>query len=101
MVYPTKIAGYALSDVRQNTLHHRFELDVEGHKAFAYYRLAPGVITFTHTEVPKALSGRGIGSKLAHGALEAVQAQGLKVVAECPFIAGYIAKHPEFARLLI
>ena len=90
-----------MSDVRQNTLHHRFELDVDGHKAFAYYRLAPGVITFTHTEVPKALSGRGIGSKLACGALEAVQAQALKVVAECPFIGAYIAKHPEFSGLLI
>jgi predicted GNAT family acetyltransferase len=89
-----------LSDVRQNTQHQRFELDVEGHTALAYYRLAPGVITFTHTEVPKELSGRGIGSQLARGALEAARLQGLKVVAECPFVAGYIAKHPEFSDLL-
>jgi len=89
-----------LSDVRQNTQDHRFELDVEGHTAFAHYRLAPGVITFTHTEVPKELSGRGIGSQLARGALEAARAQGLTVVAECPFVAGYIAKHPEFSDLL-
>ena len=47
-----------MSDVRQNTTHHRFELDADGHKAVAYYRLGPGVITFTHTEVPQALSGR-------------------------------------------
>ena len=90
-----------MSDVRQNTTHHRFELDADGHKAVAYYRLSPGVITFTHTEVPKALNGRGIGSKLAQGALEAVRANGLKVVAECPFIAAYIAKHPEFADLQV
>ena len=89
-----------MSDVRQNTQHHRFELDVEGHTALAHYRLAPGVITFTHTEVPKELSGRGIGSQLARGALEAARAQGLKVVAECPFVAGYIAKHPEYSDLL-
>ena len=88
-----------MSDVRQNTLLHRFELDVDGHKAFAYYRLAPGVITFTHTEVPKALSGRGIGSRLAQGVLEAARAQGLKVVAECPFVRAYIGKHPEFSDL--
>ena len=89
-----------MSEVRQNTLHHRFELDVEGHTALAHYRLAPGVITFTHTEVPKELSGRGIGSQLARGALEAARLQGLKVAAECPFVAGYIAKHPEFSDLL-
>lgn len=89
-----------MSDVRQNTTHHRFELDVDGHKAMAFYRLAPGVITFTHTEVPKALAGHGVGSKLVHGALEAVRAQGLKAVTECPFVAGYIAKHPEFSDLL-
>lgn len=88
-----------MSDVRQNTEHHRFELDVDGHKAVAYYRLGTGVITFTHTEVPEALSGKGIGSRLVRGALEAARAQGLKVVAECPFVRGYIAKHPEFADL--
>lgn len=89
-----------MSDVRQNSAHHRFELDTDGHTAVAHYRLSPGVITFTHTEVPEALSGKGIGSRLARGALEAARAQGLKVVAECPFVRGYIAKHPEFADLL-
>ena len=88
-----------MSDVRQNTLHHRFELDVDGHKAVAHYRLTPGLITFTHTEVPKELSGRGIGSKLVQGALEAARTQGLKVVAECPFVRAYIGKHPEFSDL--
>jgi len=88
-----------MTDVRQNTLHHRFELDVDGHKAVAHYRLTPGLITFTHTEVPKELSGRGIGSKLVQGALEAVQTEGLKVVSECPFVRGYIGKHPEFSDL--
>jgi len=90
-----------IDDVRNNTALHRFELEVEGGLAAAYYQLAPGVITFTHTEVPQSLSGRGIGSRLARGALEAVRAQGLKVVARCPFIGGYIAKHPEFADLLL
>jgi predicted GNAT family acetyltransferase len=86
--------------VRNNTELHRFELDVDGHVAVAYYRLSPGVITFTHTEVPNELSGRGIGSALARGALEIVRAQGLKVVAQCPFISAFMGKHPEFNDLL-
>ena len=30
-----------MSDVRQNKLNHRFELDVDGHKAVAYYGWLP------------------------------------------------------------
>ena len=86
--------------VRNNTELHRFELDADGHTAVAYYRLSPGVITFTHTEVPTELSGRGIGSALARGALEIVRAEGLKVEAQCPFIGAFIGKHPEFQNLL-
>jgi predicted GNAT family acetyltransferase len=86
--------------VRNNTELHRFELDADGHMAVAYYRLSPGVITFTHTEVPNELSGRGVGSALARGALDIVRAEGLKVVAQCPFISAFMGKHPEFNDLL-
>jgi phosphoglycolate phosphatase len=88
------------STVTDNAAEHRFELAVGDHLALAYYRLTPGVITFTHTEVPPALSGQGIGSKLARGALDQVRGRGLKVVAKCPFIAAFIAKNAEFGDLL-
>ena len=88
------------SDIRDIPALKRFELDAGGHLAMAYYTLAPGVITFTHTEVPPALAGQGVGSKLVRGALEAARKRGLKVVATCPFIAGFIAKHAEFAGLM-
>jgi uncharacterized protein len=89
-----------MSDVRNNTAQHRFELDVDGHQAVAYYRMAPGVITFVHTEVPQELSGRGIGTKLIRGALEMVRGQGLKVVPQCPFVSAFMGKHPEYNDLL-
>ncbi len=82
--------------VHNNVGLHRFELSVDGHVAFAYYRVAPGVVTFEHTQVPDALSGRGIGSALAQGALELVRAQGDKCLVECAFMAKYMSKHPEF-----
>jgi predicted GNAT family acetyltransferase len=87
-------------EVRNNPSLGRYELDVEGHTAVAYYERADDVVTFIHTEVPQELSGRGIGSRLARGALDAVRAEGLEVVAKCPFVAGYIAKHPEYADLV-
>lgn len=87
-------------EIVDNAGAHRFELAVGDHVAMAYYTLAPGIITFTHTEVPKELSGQGIGTKLARFALEQVRARGLKVVPKCPFIAGFIRKNPEFADLV-
>lgn len=88
------------SAVTDNLAAHRFELKAGDHVAVASYSLAPGVITFTHTEVPPALSGQGVGSRLARGALEQVRARGLKVVPKCPFIAAFIAKNAEFADLV-
>jgi hypothetical protein len=87
-------------EVTDNRAKQRFELKAGDHLAMAYYTLSGGVITFTHTEVPQELSGQGIGSRLARGALEQVRARGLKVVAQCPFIAAFIRKNPEFAALL-
>ena len=89
-----------MTDVVNNKAQHRYELTVEGHLAATYYSLADGVITFIHTEVPPELGGKGIGSKLIQGALDQVRAEGLKVIAQCPFVKAYIDKHPDYADLL-
>lgn len=87
------------SDVRDNAERHRFELDVDDHVAFSNYRRGDGVLTILHTEVPKALGGRGVGSKLVRGILEIARSQGLKVHPLCPFVSSYMDKHPEYADL--
>ena len=46
--------------------------------------------------MPQALSGRGVGSKLVRGTLDAVRAEGLKVVPRCGFVAAYVARRPEY-----
>jgi predicted GNAT family acetyltransferase len=86
--------------VSDNTAQQRYELAVDGHVAASYYEIADGVITFVHTEVPPELGGKGIGSKLIKGALDQVRAEGLKVIAQCPFVKAYIEKHPEYVDLL-
>jgi predicted GNAT family acetyltransferase len=86
--------------IRDNEAEHRFEMDAEGELAVAYYRRSPGVITLTHTEVPGALQGRGIASRLVRGVLEIAHDEGLKVVPRCSFVAAYINRHPEFADLV-
>jgi len=86
--------------VRDNPALSRFELDANGVTAVANYKIADGVITFTHTEVPPQARGGGTASRLIVGALEAARARGLKVVAHCSFVRAYLAKHPEFQDLL-
>ena len=88
------------NNIRDNTERHRFELDADGHVAFSNYKREGGVLTVLHTEVPKELAGKGIGSALARGLLDRVRAEGLLVKPLCPFVAGYIAKHPEYANLV-
>ena len=86
--------------INNNTAQHRFELEVEGHLATAHYEREGNVITFTHTEVPPELGGKGVGSTLVKGALDQVRAEGLKVVAQCPFVKAWIGKHAAYADLL-
>jgi len=94
-------AGSAVVD---NPDRHRFEIRVDGVLAgSAYYRRYPAEteaserIVFTHTEVDKAFEGKGVGSRLANGALTLAKEHGLQIVAQCPFISAYLKKHPELA----
>ena len=89
-----------MTEIVNNRTQNRYELTVDGHLAATYYKTADGVITFIHTEVPAELGGRGIGSQLIKGALDQVRAEGLKVIAECPFVKAYIDKHADYADLL-
>jgi predicted GNAT family acetyltransferase len=85
-----------MSEVTDNAEKGRYEITVDGKTAFTTYRLADGVITFVHTEVPAEFRGKGIGSKLVRGELDAARARGLKVNARCEFVANYIETHPEY-----
>ena len=60
-----------------------------------------GEIYLTHTEVPVALEGKGVGSQLAEKVLKDIEKQELRLVPLCPFIAGYIQKHPDWRRIVM
>ncbi|HEX8124695.1 MAG TPA: GNAT family N-acetyltransferase [Allosphingosinicella sp.] len=88
------------NEVRNNEAESRYELEVEGELALAAYRLSDDRIVFTHTEVPAALEGKGIASKLVAAALDDVRTKGLKVVPACAFVKHYIDAHPDTQDLL-
>lgn len=91
-----RLTGDDMSEIINNKAHHRYELEVEGHLATEHYKLDGDVITFEHTEVPKELGGKGVGSKLVQGALDQVRAAGLKLIPQCPFVKAWIEKHPDY-----
>lgn len=87
-------------DVRDNVEDGRYEAEVDGDLAMAVYRRRGDTIIFTHTEVPEALEGQGIAGQIVRFALDDVRARGLKVVARCPYVAGFIHRYPEYQDLL-
>jgi predicted GNAT family acetyltransferase len=86
--------------VADNPEESQFEAHVDGRVAFVSYLRRGDTIFFTHTEVPKELEGRGLGSVLAKAVLDRARAEHWKVVARCPFIAKYVERHPEYQSLL-
>lgn len=86
--------------VVMNDQTHRFEVTLGGETAFAEYSLLHDAIVLPHTVVPDAFAGKGVGSALAQAALGYARQHGLKVKPICPFMAGYIGKHPEYQDLV-
>lgn len=88
-------------EVRKNEELSRYEAIIDGQVAgFAQYRLTGGAVSFPHTEVASQYEGQGVGGRIAQFALDDVRAIGEKAVPLCPFISGYIHKHPEYADLV-
>ena len=89
--------------VREVPERNRYEAHVDGELAgFAEYLVAGRRVVFTHTEVDPAFEGQGVGGALARFALDDVRSRGgdLEVVPVCPFVAGWIMRHPEYAPLV-
>ncbi|WP_199423076.1 GNAT family N-acetyltransferase [Actinotalea solisilvae] len=66
----------------------------------SYVREHGDRVTFTHTEVDPDAEGHGIGSTLVRWALDDVRSRGASVDPQCPFVAAYIRRHPEYQDLV-
>ena len=71
----------------------RLELIVDGHMAVLTYERTPMALVLVHTDVPEALRGRHIADALAKAGIELARAEGLQIVAVCPFVRAYLRKH--------
>lgn len=86
--------------VVDNADEGRYELGVDGQTAMLAYHRREGTIYLTHTEVPEALEGQGIGSRIVKHALDKARADGETVAPWCPFVRAYVERHPEYADIV-
>jgi uncharacterized protein len=88
--------------VRHEPDRSRFVVDLDGEdqRATSSYQRDGDTMTLTSTHVPGSAEGRGVGSALARAALDHARAGGLRVVPNCPFMASYIERHPEYQDLV-
>jgi len=82
--------------VRDVPERNRYEAVIDGKVAgLIEYRVANGDRAFMHTEVSDEFEGKGVGSELVRGVLDAERAAGRRIVPLCPFVAHYVREHPD------
>lgn len=86
--------------VHDNEEGGRFEITIGEETAYLEYTRGPHDLALIHTEVPAALGGRGLASRLNRHALEVARTEGLRVSVVCPFAIGFVDRHPEYGDLL-
>ena len=86
-------------EIRQETTRYIAYLDGDEVGELAYSR-SGDLVTAWHTEVTEAAEGRGVGGALAQTFLDDARSAGRRVVPRCPFVRGWIDKHPDYADLV-
>lgn len=89
-----------LDSVIHNPAASRFELRVDGLLCRADYRLEGSILNVHHTEVPPALEGRGLASRLVTAVFDYARANGLLVRPLCSYVRVWARRHPEVDPLL-
>ncbi|TNH26158.1 N-acetyltransferase [Micromonospora orduensis] len=88
--------------VEDNPAKNRFEILVDDALAgFTAYVPRGEVLVLTHTEVDPGFQGKGVASALVRGALDEIRARGGRLVPQCPFVAAFVDRHPEYADLVV
>ena len=83
--------------VRRDPHQEAFEIrtaadEVAGH---AHFRTRGDERIFHHTVVDEKFGGRGIGTALVRGALEATRSEGVTIVPVCSMVEGFLGKNAD------
>jgi uncharacterized protein len=89
-----------MSDFKDNPAQHRFELSEDGATTFANYRGDKSALAITHVETPEAARGKGTAARLMQAIVAHARADGIKLVARCPYAVAWFERHKQDADVL-
>src|SRR4030095_350230 len=90
------VVGGETRSIQLNLEDSRFEIWVNDELAFLRFHLHGPKLSLIHTEVPPPLQHQGLADALARASLEYARAHSLRVKVIYPFVAKFLARHPEF-----
>ncbi len=94
------IEGQIRLPVVNNEANQRFEVALGDKWAFLDYRWDGDELALTHTEVPEGYRSQGVGGELVSAALNFAGRGDYKINPECPFVAAFIRRNPEYTELV-
>src|SRR5262249_47968336 len=84
-----------------NAERDRYELwDGDQLVGFAEYHFHGDEMAYLHTEIKPEFEGHGYAGRLIQQSLDDARSRGLKVLPYCPFVRGWINKHPDYQDLV-
>jgi uncharacterized protein len=82
--------------VQHDSQHSRFYMSLpDGEAELVYAPFSDGILDLQHTEVPPSGQGHGVGDALVRAALAYARERNLRVIATCPYVQGWLRRHPE------
>lgn len=89
-----------MTDVIDNEVRGRFELEEQGMTAYADYRRDGERLYIDYVFSPVPLRGKGTSDRLMHGVAAAAREDGARVIPICGYAATWLRRHREYADLL-
>lgn len=87
-------------DIVNNTAASRYELEEQGHTAYADYQLDGGTLRLDYVYAPPELRGKGTAGRLMEGILAEAREQGLRILPICGYAASWLKRHASVADII-
>lgn len=86
--------------MRDNVERSRFEIEEQGHLAFADYRRRGPSLVITHVEAAPPLRGTGAAGRLMQEVADLARREGLKIVPLCGYASAWLKRHRDYGDLV-
>ena len=89
------MSATGLNQVIDNKEKERFELHIDGHTAFAAYRVEGTTLVIDYVEAPPPLRGTCAAGRLMEGITTMARDHGQKIYPICSYAVSWMNRHPD------